>query len=127
MNGEHVGFLVETGIEALTFDRVVTGTYSGSGPASFFIPWEFSDNETEQITFFGKWTKGFSSGVPSGLYSVGSLTGHRVYQWGPADIYEGVYSGSIKTYYSATPEPSSLLMLGSGVLGVAGMIRRKLS
>jgi hypothetical protein len=28
---------------------------------------------------------------------------------------------------SSTPEPSTLLMLGSGVLGLAGIVRRKLS
>jgi hypothetical protein len=28
---------------------------------------------------------------------------------------------------SSTPEPSTLLMLGSGVLGLAGVIRRKLN
>lgn len=33
-----------------------------------------------------------------------------------------ITSGSI----SATPEPSTLLMLGSGIIGLAGVIRRKL-
>jgi hypothetical protein len=28
---------------------------------------------------------------------------------------------------SATPEPSSLVLVGSGILGLAGVIRRKLS
>jgi hypothetical protein len=95
MNGEHIGFLVEVGIEALTFDGVVTGTYSGGGTASFYGPLEFSDNETEQITFFGKWTKGFGGGGPTGLYSVGSLTGlygtHRLSMGSGRYLWRSLY------------------------------------
>ena len=34
--------------------------------------------------------------------------------------------GALVTTFATTPEPSSLLLLGSGVLGLAGMGRRKL-
>jgi hypothetical protein len=39
----------------------------------------------------------------------------------PYTLFEGVVQGS------STPEPSSLILLGSGLLGLAGVIRRKLS
>ena len=37
----------------------------------------------------------------------------------------GQWGGNAQPY-NATPEPGSLMLLGSGVLGLAGMIRRKL-
>ena len=51
---------------------------------------------------------------------------------GDSGIWKAVITGNgdfaIDTVsFSTTPEPSSLLLLGSGVLGLAGVIRRKLS
>jgi hypothetical protein len=43
------------------------------------------------------------------------------------DNYVGLVNLTTNFNTSTTPEPSSLLLLGSGVLGLAGMIRRKLS
>jgi hypothetical protein len=45
---------------------------------------------------------------------------------GVGDPYELIVQGFIDTEFTSTPEPSSLLLLGSGVFGVAGLVRRKL-
>ena len=34
--------------------------------------------------------------------------------------------GASTAFFSTTPEPSSILLLGSGILGIAGVVRRKL-
>ena len=39
--------------------------------------------------------------------------------------YTVIVQGFLDTQYTPTPEPSSLLLLGSGALGLAGVLRRK--
>lgn len=46
---------------------------------------------------------------------------------GVGDPYNLIVQGYLDTQFTSTPEPSSLVLLGSGVLGVAGLIRRKLN
>jgi hypothetical protein len=56
--------------------------------------------------------------------AVAACSGVSVYG---VDISGGVYfdSGSLTPEVAATPEPSSLALLGSGVLGFAGVLRRR--
>lgn len=72
----------------------------------------------------------FYSGMPGGpvfstnadilTYPNYNYTGYP-YESFPDVIYEG------PTEHGATPEPTTLVMLGSGILAAAGVVRRKLS
>jgi hypothetical protein len=46
---------------------------------------------------------------------------------GVGDPYNIYVQGYLDTLYTSTPEPSSLVLLGSGVVGLAGLVRRKLN
>jgi hypothetical protein len=120
-----------------SFAGVITGgTYSGEGTAACLAVCELNLHETAQFTFTGKWAEGYSPQPPFNLFSAkGRFTGTSFYQSGglpgvPGDAWFGSsFSGPMETFTPnpAIPEPSSLLMLGSGLLGVAGVIRRKLN
>ncbi len=78
-------------------------------------------NQTE-LDFIISRTGGFSS-----VYNLmaPSLDGSPSVDW-MTEIYQGDLIGNAGAGGSPTPEPSTFLMLGSGILGVFGMLRRKL-
>ena len=41
-------------------------------------------------------------------------------------LYAADPAGSSQDFFGVTPEPSTLMMMGTGVLGLAGLLRRKL-
>jgi len=46
---------------------------------------------------------------------------------GVGDPYNLIVQGYLDTQFTSTPEPTSLLLLGSGALGLGGLLRRKLN
>jgi hypothetical protein len=74
-------------------------------------------------------------GQPSSAAPLTLLSGfHRgtysdVHVYVPTENHQGWTEGEPQTFLgtSPVPEPSSLLMMGTGILGLAGVIRRKLS
>jgi hypothetical protein len=81
----------------------------------------------------GVFPNGLGSGSPfTQLYSGPNsaptlLTGAFPFQMGVVVNSIGDSAGNGALLASAVPEPPSLMLIGSGVLGLAGVIRRKLS
>lgn len=88
-------------------------------------------------TLFSIFRNGSSNGLENGsalFLGLGDITGPNI---ATIEFTVSVPSGppfnddfaidDISIGYTATPEPSSLLLLGSGLLGMAGLVRRKMS
>lgn len=63
------------------------------------------------------------------IAELGLSDGTYTYTWdngAPGDSLTVDIGGSVTTPPAATPEPSSLALLGSGVLGLAGVVRRRM-
>jgi PEP-CTERM motif len=99
-NGQYTATSRGTG----SFQALYTVTY-----VSPYVPWLFGD------------AKGW---LATGSDSL--TTSANIFKNGGETDSAALGGGSI-TYQTPVPEPSTLLMLGSGMIGLAGAIRRKLS
>lgn len=151
---DHGGTLTEADIIALDADsaNIIRYLNAGGGLVAFaedgfhtggnsaklygFLPFLVSSTAASQfesgnvLTPFGA-SLGLTTSDINGNFSHNVFTstgGMNVVDTTPnGDIMSLAFKGQIGSGGVTTPEPSSLLLLGSGILGLAGVIRRKLS
>jgi hypothetical protein len=91
-----------TGPHGLTFNGIVTSGWTTHYGPGHDVIW---------LGFYGQWSNGLSGG------------GDAFEDWWSGQFHEVEAQLDIIT---TTPEPGSFVLLASGVLGAAGVLRRKL-
>jgi Domain of unknown function (DUF4082)/PEP-CTERM motif len=92
-------------------------TYVIDGASGFVDPYAFNDNGFSVLAPISLLGDNFSTGNGDSFTGTTVIGDVSDGYWGPNFGFAAV---------APTPEPSSLLLLGSGLVGFAGMLRRKL-
>jgi hypothetical protein len=112
-------FIIEPG-NTLTF----TGLADVTGANSNFAPTFTATFTSTSATFSNPTGLEFGSGVYPDFFTIDSTAplGTVMYT---VDTTSGILSGTVRGPASVAPEPSTLALFGTGILGLAGMARRK--
>jgi hypothetical protein len=115
---------------AITFDSISANTFVAAYEDSYdptnLATNYLGDPGRSGNLFFGTDPLTFNVFVPLHHQLVVVINNTAAGGVGLGDPYNLYVQGFLDTGYTSTPEPSSLFLLGSGALGLAGVIRRKL-
>jgi PEP-CTERM motif len=92
--------------------EIFTGTFnSGYGGGHFVsIPGPYSDLSLDMY-FTGTWNTGLRQAGTMDLFE---------------SVYDASFTGSATVTFAPAPEPGSIVLFGSGIFGLFGLVRRKL-
>jgi hypothetical protein len=120
---------VDATSRVLTFEPGETLTFTGLADvtgASYIYPDLFTATFTStSVTFTNPGSVGFESGVYPDFFTIDSTAPLGTVMYTATDTTSGILSGPIGGPTSVTPEPSTFALFGTGILGLAGMARRK--
>lgn len=112
-------FITMDSVPANTFASAYFPTYDSTNLAANYI-----GDAGSSGNYFGTDPISFEVYVP--IHSNFLIVVNTSSNTGIGQPYTVTVQGFLDDQFTSTPEPSSILLLGSGILGAAGLVRRKL-